>query len=251
MARNLRINDVVYVPATRVDGIEGHPVALYRSKVARIGQRKIRIVLPGGATSEWIGTSLVHKDVGVLILNLGDFQTERTLLDPLAKSILQFSRLLLPDDQILGVKVRSLRELQTLWRNEQASHSHVILTGHGTKDSIRFGVDGLVSIDEFAESLRIHGASSKTFISLCCNTGYKSFGGTLSRKAICNSFVAPFQEVHGAAASQFCQTFLAHHFLEGCTPGVAFNKARESVPGGTKFRLWQAGKVKTGPKRDS
>ena len=94
---------------------------------------------------------------------------------------------------------------------------------------------------------RLHSAvyrhlTAKNFISLCCNTDYKSFGGEMSRKAICNSFVAPFREVHGAVASQFCQTYLAHHLLEGVRPSVAFARARLAVPGGTSFRLWQGGK---------
>lgn len=248
MARQLAHGDTVYVPCSRLDGIGDIGTALYRTRVEGVQGKRVTVSLPGGKVSKPIGMSLLHRDVGILVLNIGDFETERTLLDPLAKSVAQFCRLLVPDDQILSVRVRSLGELKQVWIKEQAVYTHVIWIGHGSKDGLRFAVDGLISADQLCEELRVTGAPKKTYVSLCCKTGFSSFGGTMSRAKICDSFVGPFHSVEGAVASQFCQTFLTCHFLSGETTGVSFNHARKWVPGGASFRLWSSGKLKAGAK---
>jgi hypothetical protein len=182
-------------------------------------------------------------------MTVGDYETESVLLDPLAKSILQFCRLLIPDDQVKAVKLRSLAEFTFFWARDQAAYSHIILIAHGSPSGIKFGVDDWIDAEYFGKALSARGTASKTFISLCCQTGYKSFGGQLSRLSICRYFVAPFHSVHGAVASQFCQTFLTSHFIEGKSAGVAFKHARSSVPGSTSFRLWNGGNLKAEPKK--
>jgi hypothetical protein len=248
MASNLQIGQMIYVPCTRVPELASTGTALYRSRVSQIDGKKATVELPGGAESEWIGTSLLHRDVGILVINIGDFETEHTLLDPLAKSVAQFCRLLVPDDQIRQIRVRSTGELVKFWQREQSAYSHVIWIGHGSENGIKFAVDGWKTAGETAELLRVHGAPKKLYISLCCKTGYKSYGGTMSKATICSKFLGPFHSVQGAVASQFCQTFLASHLLEGKTVGVAFNHARSSVPGSSSFRLWNSGALKAGPK---
>lgn len=52
--------------------------------------------------------------------------------------------------------------------------------------------------------------------------------------------IAPFQDVHGAVASQFCQSYFAYHLLEGETIVVAYRHARKAIAGGAIFRHWQA-----------
>lgn len=243
MATDLSVGDQVFVPTSRLDLGDQYPFAIKEFTVTAVSGRSIRVDMPGGEQSKLIGASVVHSNVGILILNIGDFETETTLLDPLAKSILQYCRMLVSDDQVRVFKIRSLAELRAIWQREQAAYSHVIICGHGTSDSLKFGVDSLVAVEDFLSTLRVYGAPEKIFISLCCSTGYKSFGGEVSRKAICTAFIAPLHTVHGAIASQFCQTFLAHHFLEGVRPAVAFSRSRESVPGATSFRLWQGGRI--------
>ncbi|PND54337.1 hypothetical protein CRM90_28405 [Mycobacterium sp. ENV421] len=54
-------------------------------------------------------------NLGFVLVRIGDFLTEATLLDPLAKSVLQYLRLMLPDDLITFLKVRTLNELQEWW----------------------------------------------------------------------------------------------------------------------------------------
>lgn len=248
MARNLNIGETVYVPCSRIEELGNIGVSLYRTQITNIDGKKAKVRTPGNGESDWIGVSLLHRDVGILVINIGDFETEHILLDPLAKSVAQFCRLLVPDDQIRQIRVRSLAELKKAWRKEQAAYSHVIWIGHGSVDGIKFAVDGWVSPDTLSTELRVHGAPKKIYISLCCKTGYKSYGGVVSEAPICRYFLGPFHSVEGAVASQFCQTFLASHMLDGKTVGVAFRHARSSVPGGASFRLWNSGNLKAGPK---
>lgn len=248
MAKKLEVDETVYVPCSRVADLRSTGVALYRTKVVEVEPSRVRIRLRNGSPSDWIGSAIVHRDVGILIFNIGDFETEHSLLDPLAISVKQFCRLLVPDDQIHSIRFRSLVELGIFWRKNQAAYTHVIWIGHGKESALKFGVDGWVDANRLAQELDVEGANSKTFISLCCKTGYKNFGSALSKTRICGTFLGPFQSVEGAVASQFCQTFLAGHLLDGKTIGVAFRHARNSVPGSTSFRRWISGDLKADPR---
>jgi hypothetical protein len=247
VASNLQVGESVYVPCSRLKELNHLGVALHRTQVLAVGPMRVQLELPDGSASEWIGAALVHRMVGILVLSIGDFSSEASLLDPLAKSVTQFCRLLLPDDQVRAVRVRSVSELKQLWKREQAVYSHVVWIGHGNATGVNFAVDGWVAAETLRTTLRVHGAPRKVYISLCCKTGYRSFGGEMSRAAICSDFIAPFHAVQGAIASQFCQTFFTSHLLEGRSAAVAFRDARASVPGSTSFRLWRAGSLKAGP----
>jgi hypothetical protein len=242
MAQNLQVGNKVYVPCVRI-GLEDRPSALFHTQVEDVSGRSIRVRLPGGITSEPIGTSLVHKNLGIVILRIGDLETEPTLLDPLAKSMLQYCRLLVTDDSLRLVELRSLSELNRWWRGHHAAYSHVVVIAHGRPDAIRFAVDDWVTADALTPQLPTRATNSKVFVSLCCSTGYAAFGQTLSRWKGCGAMIGPFGAVHGAIASQFCQTFLAYQLLEGRSIAVAFRYARRSVPGSASFRLWQKGKL--------
>jgi hypothetical protein len=241
MASALKIGDTVYVPCSSFTELDLIDTALYRTQVVAKIKNSITVNLPGGGVSQPIGAGRVHKDVGILLIEIGDFETEAATLDPLAKSVLQFCRLLVPDDQLRSIKVRGLAELKKFWQHNERAYTHVILVGHADKNVLTFAVDGDVTVPTLAEALKVKKASPKLFISLACKTGFKSFGGEFSKLPFCRDFMAPFQSVHGAVASQFCQTLLTSHFLDGKTTKVAFNHARDSVPGGISFRLWQNG----------
>lgn len=249
MARDLKIGDSVLVPCSKFSELEGYPTAFYETKVVAIDKKSIQVNLPGQTVSDLFGMSLAHKNLGLIIVSIGDFETEETLINPLSKSVLQYARLLMPDDTLRHVRVRSIAELKTIWNQNQAAYTHVVIIGHGSPEGIKFGVDGWVSADKLnQEVVRVWGGSKKTIISLCCKTGYKSFGGAVSSYAQCSYFIGPYHSVHGAVASQFCQTFLAHHLLEGKTVVVAFKRARDSVAGSASFRLWASNQLKAGPK---
>ena len=173
MANKIQTGDTVYVACAHFQVLNDHPVALYETKVVDVSDKKVLINLPNGHDPAWIGKGLAHKNAGIIIITIGDFETEFTLLDPLAKSVLQFCRLLVPDDQLRAIKLRSLSELKSVWTKEQAAYSHVIFIAHGRKSGIKFGVDDWADTTQLGESIRVWGASPKVFISLCCQTGYK------------------------------------------------------------------------------
>jgi len=247
MAKNLRVGERVFVPVSKLTASVQAPSSFVEKEVLAVEARSIRVDVGHGDT-ELIASSLCHRNIGILLLNIGDLETENTLLDPLSKSILQFCRLLVSDDFIHAYKVRSLNEIKLLWSRAHSAYSHVIFVGHGEAASIKFANGGWIRTDPFISAFDVEGVSPKTFVGLCCEAGYKSFGGTASAHASCERFIGPFHDVHGAIASQFTQTFLAYHLLEGETAQVAFRHARASVPGSTSFRLWKNRELVAGPK---
>lgn len=244
MARQLTVGMQVYVPVARIGSFD-HPSALYRTSVQAVTGRSVVVSTPGGSTAQ-VATSAVHTSIGVLILRFGHLETEDTLLDPLAKSLLHFGRLLLTDDCIRLLEVRSLQELGLFWQRDHANYAHVVVIGHGSPESVTLAVDGEVVAERLADVFGCPvGVKPKTFVSLACKTGQAEFGKKFSGVRCCASFLAPFHSVHGAVASQFCQTLLAYVMLQGESTGVAFRHARESVPGSVSFRQWKKGQLKT------
>ncbi|HLC42690.1 MAG TPA: hypothetical protein VJO34_13840 [Methylomirabilota bacterium] len=242
MARNLIVGQAVYVPWSRLGLDQAGASALTEATVAEVVGRQVVLNLPGGAQSKTIGSSLVHeKDAAVLVVRIGDFATEPTLLDPLAKSLLQYLRLLLPDDAVRILEIRSLAELDQAWPINAPAFTNVVLVGHGSTTGVTFGVDGSVTADTLAPHLTVDPARKWSFLSLCCQTGYAGFSKALSRTAVCREIIAPFHSVHGAIASQFAQSYFGYHFVQGETPSVAFRHARKATPGAVSFRLWRNG----------
>ena len=95
---------------------------------------------------------------------------------------------------------------------------------------------------DFARRLSSAGASPKTIISLCCETGRNPFASEFSALPFCDALIAPFHAVHGAVASQFFQSFLGLHLLKAESTTVAFKHANAAIPGRENFRLWRNGK---------
>lgn len=245
MATNLQVNDTVYVPTSllNLDPEKELPHALYTTKVVQVVDRSIRLRLPDGRPSDLVAKSSVHRNVGVLIFRVGDFETELATLDPLAKSILQYFRLLLPDDMVRLREVRSIEELRRYWGSDHGGYTHIVLVGHGRRDAISFGIDGWIDAEGLSNVLADANPSEKSFVSLCCATGYSDFSRSISEQAFCHGIVAPYHSVHAAVASQFCQTLFGYHFLQGETLRIAFKHARRAVPGGSIFRLWDSGRL--------
>lgn len=131
----------VYVPVARVGGF-AHQSALYRTKVQAVVNRSVDVDVRGGTFR--VAASAVHTSIAVLILRLGDLSTEETLLDPLAKSQLHFGRLLLTDDTVRLLEVRSLQELEKFWQREHANYAQVVIIGHGGPGTVKLAVDGKV-----------------------------------------------------------------------------------------------------------
>lgn len=242
MPEDINVGDYVFIPSAKIPG-EGSSHAIKKVRAERIEDRSI--IINNGEDLK-ISKKLCHKNIGILILIIGDFSTESNLLYPLGKSILHYCKLLLSDDLIKYCKIRSKIELEKIWNDNHRVITHVIIIGHGRKDGILFANDGWVGADEFSRILDGDDISEKIFISLCCETGKRSFAGTFSRKVMCGRFLAPFQSVHGAVASQYCQTFLSFHLLKGCVAKVSHNNAIKNIPDNTKFRSWKNGRLERG-----
>ncbi len=246
MVQNLQVGETVYVPRARLGLDANSPNAFHRTTVREVVNRSVRVDMPDGNWSDAVASSVVHRNVGLLICRIGDFQTELALLDPLAKSLLQYFRLLVPDDMVQLCEVRALQEMSQYWGQVHAAYSHVILIGHGRADGVLFGVGGWADAEKLVALLSEPNPTPKTIVSLCCQTGYADFSKSFSEADVCHALVSPFHSVHGAIASQFCQSFFAHHLLVGETPRIAFRHAREATPGSTRFRIWENGRVTGG-----
>jgi hypothetical protein len=240
-------NEEVYVPAASLKDPNTLKALVRRRVIANVG-RSI-VVNDYDDKVATIASGLVHKgNIGILVLRVGDFSTEDTLLDPLADSLAQFLRLLIDDGDIDNVRVRTLAELEAYWAKQGESRSHVILIAHGSEKSITFVGDGAIGGSELAARLISCNplATNRWFISLACKTGRVDFANAFSRSSVCRDLVAPFQSVHGAAASQFCQALLTLHFLRGHTLPIAYRvAAKEFMTQGT-FVRWSNG-VRRGP----
>lgn len=229
--------ETVWVPSTRLRGTQ--PFALMQRKVLDVTERSV-VVDVGNSETAKVSTRLVHSSsLGFLIVRVGDLTTETTLLDPLAKSVLQYLRLLISDSEIRMLQVRTAAEVGAFMEKDGAAISHVILIGHGTPTSF-LALEEKLSGAEMGLILD-HGAP-KVVISLACSTGKTIFAHDLSASSSVREFVAPFGEAHGAAASLFVQTLLHKHLLMGHEFRSAFRIANESLEG-THFRHWRKGQL--------
>ena len=245
MSQKFKVGDTVFVPSSRFKELKNWSYSLYETEIVSTEKKSVKVKLPGGEISEFIGSSLAHSNTGVIIITIGDCQTETSLLEPLRKSVLQFSRLLLQDDNVISLFCRSIEEFKKLWDLHNCSYSYLILIGHGDKKGFEFGVNGLVGAEEFIKIIEDSSCNAKHIISLCCNTGYEKVGSVISKSAKCLDYIAPFQSIHGAEASQFVQTFLINHLLKGLQTKSAFNNSNNLFASKNNFRMWLNGKLKT------
>jgi hypothetical protein len=242
------VNDQVYVPSSVLSNASQQPHALTQKTVLATHDRSITVDDVGGATVD-VGSVRVHDSrIGFVIVRIGDLTTETALLDPLAKSVLQFLRLLLPDDHVRLIHVRTMSELTSYWTANHALCSHVVLIAHAGGGTVSLLDEGNVSGADFAAALDTGAprATQKVWASLACSSGRQNFAKAFSESSLCSHFVAPFGVVHGAAASHFCQSFFLTLLLNGSTAVNSFNSAAKVVMGETHFRLWQNGKIKAG-----
>ncbi|MEZ5615896.1 MAG: hypothetical protein R3E35_11860 [Rhodocyclaceae bacterium] len=236
------VGTTVYVPVSLLPDGERYPTSLYQTPVTAVQDRSAKVRLRDGADSDWIATSKLHRNAGIVIVSVGDFGTEETLLNPLSKSVLQFCRLLLDDSSVTHLRVRAIGELGKWWKLNHAAYSYIVFIGHGAPDSIHFGYGGARTPEHFGMRVFSIATEKKTVISLCCETGKAAFSKKFSGLSSCGHLIAPFHSIHGAIASQFLQTYMCWQLLHGKSTTVAFKKAAETVPGKDIFRLWRNGK---------
>jgi hypothetical protein len=110
VATKFKPGEKVFVPVSLLPDPDSYGTALVHRPIATQQGRKVTITLSGGTNSAPIATSKLHKKAGILIVRIGDFASEASLLDPLAKSILHFSRLFLDESFVRLLEVRSLSQ---------------------------------------------------------------------------------------------------------------------------------------------
>lgn len=241
MAAGLQVGETVFVPVSILDADVSSPSAFYRTRVQHVANKSVEVDVPGG--TEWVASSKCQRNIGVCIIAVGDFRSEATLIDPLSKSILQFTRLLCSDDYVKYLKVRSKSEVSQFWAFEHAAFSHIIFIGHGNGSQMQFAVEGWVNGADLAAELDLPRPAPKTFLNLSCQLGKASYAKHFSLASSCEAFIAPFQSVHGAVASHFAQSFLIYHLLHGESLAVAYRHARDYVAGAVSFRCWKNGSM--------
>lgn len=243
MANDVQIGNQVYVCRSRLPIVNDQTKAFYRSEVMDRQDRSVSIRLPDGTNSEYVATKFVHHRVGVAVLAFGDFDSESTLLDPLAKTVLQYCRLLFGDDDYVRFfKLRTEAELSMICdRRQLAPYEHIVILGHGAKEGALCGAVEDIPVARLRKLFEQHDPSPWDFAFLCCYLGRSAFAQEFSSSFVCKSLVAPFNAVHGAVSAQFVQTYLIKLLLEGETTAVAHRHASESTPKRSQFRLWRNG----------
>jgi hypothetical protein len=243
MANNIQIGDQVYVCRSRLPTVNDQTKAFYKSEVTGRQDRSVSVRLPDGTNSDFVSTKFVRHRVGVAVIAFGDFDSENTLLDPLAKTVLQYCRLLFGDDDYVRfIKLRTDAELHLVCNKRQLTpFEHIVILGHGAKEGALCGATGDIPVARLREIFEQHGPSPWDFAFLCCYLGRNAFARSFSESPACRSLVAPFNAVHGAVSAQFAQTYLIKLLLEGETTAVAHRHASESTPPGSQFRLWRNG----------
>lgn len=242
----LNIGDQVYVRRTLLGLADDDISPFYRTTVQARANRSVQVDQPGGTLSKLIATSKVATSFGVLIVRIGDFE-EDGLLDPLAKSVLHYCRMLLPGDSVRLIELRTETELITLWGTLHSMCKQVVLVGHGDPGGFLFG-NVNITPSRLAEIFAAPNPTAKEFISLGCQTGKAGFGKVFSASPCASEFIAPFHSVHGCIASLFTQTYLSERLIASFSAKVAFNHARDDLLGAASFRLWRNGNLEAGPK---
>lgn len=241
----LQIGDQVYVRRSLLGLDEDGISPFYRTKVRERQNRSVQVDKPDGSLSDQIATSKVATNFGVLIIRIGDFN-EEGLLDPLAKSVLHYCRMLLPGDSVRLIELRTVTELASLWGKYHGMCQQVVIIGHGDAEGFLFGNDN-IGADRLGKIFDDPSPFPKEFISLGCQTGKAGFGKTFSAARCASHLIAPFHSVHGCVASLFAQTYLNERLLASCSPKVAFKHARDDLLGAATFRLWQDANLAAGP----
>lgn len=247
------LGSTVYVPSRLLPSPDERSFALTRATVTGRTNRSIRInILDNEGNDVEVSSKLVHgKDLGITLIRVGHFVTEDTALDPLAKSLLQFLRLLIEDDAVRLLELRTAAEIGVAWRKWAPLTSHVVLIGHGSSESFRLlDREEPLSGSEFAGLFgEVPESRPKVWISLSCLTGRTPFARPFSNAEACAEFIAPFQSVHVAAASHFAQSFFVHHLLNAKGVVAAHRLAMDSVGAGVAFHHWRSGEKRPQPAR--
>jgi hypothetical protein len=240
-----KLGDQVFVPVERLNTDVSCPFPVITGKVTAVNGRSVTVECPFGIGVKTIASSAVHSaQLSVCIIRVGDFWTERSLLDPIAKSIRHFLHLLIPDDQVKLYYVRSEQEFLYAFDQTSSAFTHYLIVGHGNSEGeLMFSLGQSCAAKALASAMASKSTNKHDFIWLCCNSGDAKFAKHFSSAPFCRNHIGSFRTLNGATASHFAQAFFVRHLLEGSSFRVAFTKALAAVPGTDHFRHWQSGKL--------
>lgn len=236
--------DKIFVPASLL-GIKDSSFSVLSRDVLSTTGRSVVVDSVNGASVE-IASARTLERIGILLLCMGDFDSEAELLSPLYKSLLHFLRLLV-GPEIKGYAIRSMRELEMIWNKEHGTKLYLIMVGHGRKNDdetveMYSAVDGWFKSERFLTALE-SGATEVSVVCAGCQTGRQSFSKPLSLCSVVREVIAPHRDVPSAVASQFIQNYFTEKLVAGRTGKVAFKKARLRTAAGHNFRRWKNGSL--------
>lgn len=206
-----------------------------------------------------ISSRKLKRRVKVLIIRVGDWDTEQATLNPLAESLKAQLSLLLPPGNVDVEYIRTLDELSGALRvhggglgptgqRQAEPWGYAILVGHGRSGpsaGIRFGTSWH-SPDAMAAAVKGLGPGRRSFsdakfISLCCETGSAAFAQTFSEN-LSTTWVGPSDAVHSFEAAGFVLRLFYEDFLRTGTWSDSFRGAQSaSSTFSTAFRCWMNG----------
>ena len=243
MGSKFTIGSEVWVPTSRLTQAEsnprfGYPFALKCVEVRDVEDQSV--IVDGRDGPVKIAFRLAHPDpFGLLLIKIGDFTTEQTLLDPLAKSVLQFLRLLVSDDCLRYISVRSEDEIREFMAVQGNAFSLCVIVAHGKNDGSGIILPGDKSLPvKHLETCFAPSISS--VVSLACHTGKVAFGSVISAGDSSRDFVGPLSSIHAVSASLFAQSLMNRHLLEGREFSAAVRAARDSNDD-SRFIHWRGG----------
>ena len=243
------------VVSGKLDGrVEGDDIA---PGVARTWNVSVAGLRDDHGTQESIPISSrrFRRHTKIVIIRVGDWETEQLTLNPLAASLKAQLSLLLPPGFVDVEYIRTLEELTGALRVHGGGPSaartpwgYVVLVGHGrtgTSPGINFGGDWH-SPKKIAAAIKGLGPGRQSFsegrfISLCCHTGASGFARAFSDE-LNTTWVGPRESVHSFEAAGFVLRLFYEHFLRARTWSDAFRHTRSaSKTFSTEFRCWMDG----------
>jgi|APMed6443717190_1056831.scaffolds.fasta_scaffold110265_2 hypothetical protein len=244
-------NSRVHVPSRSVGLGDNYPSAMVECRFLRVSEKKgIIDQIPRIQGEKLIDLRLITRKLGFLIIQLGDFDTEELLLEPLFEAITHTTSLVLMSEYVWKRRVRSLAEFSKFWQEFSGVLSHLVLVGHGSKNGLIFGEKEEGS-SEFISVLNSSSTVGQApiIISLCCKSGNGIFGKAVSGSQKCRAFIGPSGSIHAANAALFYQLFLSHSLIDGRTNEKAYQLARVFTPGVTEFNMWKKTNLTQKPSR--
>jgi hypothetical protein len=266
------VGEQVWLPVTEVRKVHtdfqpGHGGAMIGGKIVGITGRSRLVDVNGLGESNpiLVSSRRLRHHAKVLLLRIGDWQTEQTSLNPLADSLKSQLSLLLPPGEVDVEYIRTLAELSSALQlhgntgaaklQRQASPwGYVVLVGHGrindpqgmVNPGIKFGSEWH-SPTEIADAMKTLGPGRRggfgnaVFVSLCCETGEPDFAKPFS-DALNTTWVGPGDVVHSFEAAGLVQRLFFEHFLSGRDWRVAFKHTRAATKEfSTTIRCWTDG----------